>query len=124
MGVHVEITNLLIPGHNDSDEEISRLVDWIYGVNPAIVLHFSRYFPNFKFDDIPTPPERLLYAYNTAKKKLRHVYAGNIAGVGDPDSRCLRCGHLLIRRIFYNVENIGLEQNKCASCGAESDIVV
>jgi pyruvate formate lyase activating enzyme len=124
IGVHVEITNLLIPGHNDSDKEINELVNWISDLDPAIVLHISRYFPNYKFDNNPTPPERLQFAYDTAKKKLRHVYTGNIAGVGDSDTRCYNCGAVLVRRKFYDVDIVGLEGNKCASCGAISDIVV
>lgn len=124
MGLHVEITNLLIPGLNDSDGEINDLVDWIYNLNPSIVLHFSRYFPNFKFDRDPTPPERLLFAYNTARKKLNYVYTGNIAGIGDPDTKCLKCDATLIKRNFYDVRVVGLDGNKCARCGAVTDIIV
>ncbi|UCC80739.1 MAG: AmmeMemoRadiSam system radical SAM enzyme [Candidatus Zixiibacteriota bacterium] len=124
MGLHVEITNLLIPGYNDSDEDIDKLVDWIYSLDPSIVLHISRYFPNYKFNKNPTPPERLLYAYDAARKKLRYVYTGNIAGVGDSDTRCRKCDSILIRRNFYDVSVVGLDGNKCASCGAVSDIIV
>lgn len=124
MGLHVEITNLLVPGHNDSDDEMEKLVDWIYNLDPSIVLHISRYFPNYKFDDVPTSPEILQHAYDLATRKLRYVYTGNIAGIGDSDTKCLNCGHILVRRNFYNVDVVGLDENKCASCGAVSDIIV
>ncbi len=124
MGLHVEITNLLIPGQNDSDEEIAELVDWIYMLDPSIVLHISRYFPNYKFDRNATPPERLLYAYKVAKKKLHYVYTGNIVGIGDPDTRCRECDSILIKRNFYDVRVVGFDGDKCANCGAVSDIVV
>jgi pyruvate formate lyase activating enzyme len=124
MGVHVEITNLLIPGLNDADEDIVGLVDWIYNLDPSIVLHISRYFPNYKYEKAATPPERIRYAYETARAKLNYVYTGNIGGIGIPDTKCLNCGSILVRRDFYNVEVVGLDGNRCANCGTVTDIVV
>ena len=49
---------------------------------------------------------------------------GNVAGIGDPDTRCAKCGSTLIKREFYNVSIIGLDNNKCASCGADTGIIV
>lgn len=124
MGVHVELTNLLIPGMNDTDEEIRELVNWIYDLDPKTVLHFSRYFPNYKLDNPPTPEERLLFAYNTAKKKLKYVYVGNIADIADSDTHCVNCGAILIKRNGYDAKIVGLDGDKCANCGAVTDIVV
>jgi pyruvate formate lyase activating enzyme len=124
MGVHVELTNLLIPGKNDTDEEIKELVDWIYNLDPKTVLHFSRYFPNYKIDNPPTPEERLLFAYETAKKKLNYVYVGNIVGIADSDTHCVNCRAILIKRNGYNAKIVGLDGNKCANCGAATEIVV
>lgn len=124
IGMHVEITNLLIPGFNDSDEEIGQLVDWIYNLDPSIILHISRYFPNYNFDEDPTPPKSLLHAYNIAREKLKYVYTGNIAGIGDPDTKCLNCDATLVKRNFYDVRVVGLDGNKCARCGALTDIIV
>jgi len=76
--VHIEITNLLIPGENDSVEEISRLVDWLSGINSEIPLHFSRYFPNYKLDINPTTIDTLQRAYDIASKKLKYVCLGNV----------------------------------------------
>jgi len=76
---HIELTNLVIPGLNDSDENFTRLVDWIYdNVGADVPLHFSRYFPCYKFDRPLTPKETLERAYKIAKKKLKNVYLGNV----------------------------------------------
>ena len=76
--VHIEITTLLIPGENDSAEEISKLVDWLSGINPEIPLHFSKYFPNYKLDLNQTPIDILQRAADIASKKLKYVYLGNV----------------------------------------------
>ncbi|MBI5872573.1 MAG: AmmeMemoRadiSam system radical SAM enzyme [Candidatus Omnitrophica bacterium] len=76
---HVELTNLVIPTLNDSDENFTKLVDWIYeSVGADVPLHFSRYFPCYKMTIAPTPKETLKRAEAIAKKKLKYVYLGNI----------------------------------------------
>ncbi len=76
---HVELTNLVIPGLNDSEEDFKRLVDWIYdNAGADVPLHFSRYFPCYKLDLPITSKETLEKAYKIAKKKLRNVYLGNV----------------------------------------------
>ncbi len=76
---HVEITTLVIPGLNDSPAEIGRLAAWLASISPDIVLHLSRFFPNYQMNDImPTPRESLENARNSALGYLRHVYLGNI----------------------------------------------
>jgi len=75
---HVEITTLVVPGMNDSEEEISSLVDWIASLDPSIPLHLSRYFPRYKFDLPPTPIDTLKRAKEIALKKLKYVYLGNV----------------------------------------------
>ncbi|MGB9826108.1 MAG: AmmeMemoRadiSam system radical SAM enzyme, partial [Desulfofundulus sp.] len=77
---HVELTTLLVPGLNDSEEEIRRLVDWVAALSPDIPLHFTRYFPNYKFDLPPTPLETLKRAREIALEKLHYVYLGNVPG--------------------------------------------
>ncbi|MFH0772431.1 MAG: AmmeMemoRadiSam system radical SAM enzyme [Candidatus Omnitrophota bacterium] len=76
---HVELTNLVIPGLNDSDDNFIRLVDWIFdNLGVEIPLHFSRYFPCYKLDRPVTPLETLERARDIAGKKLKNVYIGNI----------------------------------------------
>ncbi len=76
---HVELTNLIIPTLNDSEEDLSALVDWVYeNVGDSVPLHFSRYFPCYKMTLPPTPVETLKKAEAIAKKKLKYVYLGNV----------------------------------------------
>jgi len=124
LNVHLEITNLLIPGSNDSNEEIEELVQWIYNFNAATVLHISRYFTHYKHDAPPTDPESMKIAYEIAKNKLKYVYTGNITGIGEQNTICPACGNSLINRVYYEVNTEGLDNNKCRSCGADTDIVV
>ncbi|MFH1692575.1 MAG: AmmeMemoRadiSam system radical SAM enzyme [Candidatus Omnitrophota bacterium] len=76
---HVELTNLIVPTLNDSDQDLTDLVGWIYdNLGPAVPLHFSRYFPCYKMTLPPTPKETLLRAQKIALQKLKYVYLGNI----------------------------------------------
>lgn len=76
---HIELTNLIIPGLNDSDDNFAQLVDWIYAhAGPEVPLHFSRYFPCYKMTNPITPLDTLERAYQIAKKKLKYVYLGNV----------------------------------------------
>lgn len=76
---HVEVTTLVIPGENDSAEEMTALAGWLAGVSPDIPLHLSRFFPRYKYaDKSPTPPETLYKLRDIAKQKLNFVYLGNI----------------------------------------------
>jgi len=75
---HVEVTYLLIPHQNDSEQEIEDMVDWLSSVNPEIPLHFSRYFPQYKMDEPETPIATLEKAKKIALKRLKYVYLGNV----------------------------------------------
>lgn len=76
---HVELTNLIIPTLNDSEDTIRKLVDWIYeNAGPEVPLHFSRYFPCYRMNLPPTPRATLETAQAIAKEKLKYVYLGNV----------------------------------------------
>jgi len=78
-GVHIEITNLVIPTLNDSKGHFEKLTDWIAGnVGPDTPVHFSRYFPCYKFSLPPTPVATLKSAKEIAEKKLKYVHLGNV----------------------------------------------
>ena len=75
---HLELTNLIIPGLNDSEENFIRLRDWIFdNLGPETPVHFSRYFPCHKMDIPPTPLETLNRAKAIASEKLKNIYLGN-----------------------------------------------
>ena len=119
---HVEVTNLVIPGYNDTDEDFEKLVDWIYSIKRSIPLHFSRYFPHYRFNVSQTPPETLQNAFEIAKSKLDYVYVGNISLQSASDTTCPECGNVLIRRSYYHIEKCGLKNGRCSSCGTNVDI--
>lgn len=76
---HVEVTTLVIPGLNDSVEEIGKLSRWLSSISPEIPLHLSRFFPNYRMQDRPpTPKETLVKARKKALEYLNHVYLGNV----------------------------------------------
>ncbi len=117
-GKIIEITNLLIPGLNDSNEDITNLVDFIYNLSPDIPLHFSRYHPEFKCNIAPTNINSLKRAYNLAKEKLNNVYAGNTNNEELNSSFCSKCGEMNVKRRGYLTENY-LDKNKCNNCKNE-----
>ncbi|MDD5688174.1 MAG: AmmeMemoRadiSam system radical SAM enzyme [Elusimicrobia bacterium] len=114
---HVEITNLLIPGLNDSDEEISDLVDWIWSLGEEIPLHFSRYFPCYKMTVKSTPFSTLERARKIAIKKLKYVYLGNVLEAEYNRTYCPKCQEVLIERKGYNIKKVGLKDGCCKKCG-------
>jgi pyruvate formate lyase activating enzyme len=119
----VEVTNLVIGGENDSNDDIERLVDFVASVNPDIPLHFSRYFPHRSFHAPPTDPEALMRAYETAKGRLSYVYLGNIMLDVGNDSVCPHCGALLVVRRGYHTEVRGLSGDTCAACGRKLNFI-
>jgi pyruvate formate lyase activating enzyme len=77
-GCHVEVTTLIVPGENDSPEEMRRLSEWLAGVDPGIPLHVTRFFPRYKMADRAPTPVRQVYALAAvARGALRYVYEGN-----------------------------------------------
>ena len=120
---HLEVTNLLIPGENDSDEEISSMCRFLADLNPGIVLHFSRYHPAYKLAIPPTPINTLRRAADIAREYLQHVYLGNLGGE-ENDSCCPHCGEILIRRNGYEVDQSGLLQGRCKNCAKEITYII
>ncbi len=119
----IEVTNLVIPGENDSKEDIGELVNFIANLNPDIPLHFSRYFPHRSFPSPPTPPEKLIEAYEIAIKRLNYVYIGNIVSDVGQNSLCPNCGEILVERRGYSTRNTGLSKNRCRKCKTELNFV-
>jgi pyruvate formate lyase activating enzyme len=125
-GVHVEVTNLIIPGINDSLDEIRQLSIWIRdNLGRDCPLHFSRFFPRYKvIDRAPTPFETLLNAKKIAEEEgMQFVYIGNVLGEGE-NTYCPNCRHLLIRRMGFDVLKVDLaNKNTCPKCGFKINIV-
>lgn len=117
---HVEITTLVVPGHNDSEKEMDELSKWLASIKPSIPLHLSRYFPMYRMKEEPTRVETLKALKKVAGSNLEYVYIGNLYDE-DTNTYCPKCGALLIRRaggIF--VEH--LDDGICSKCGKVIDI--
>ena len=123
-GIMVELTNLLIPGANDSEQELRDLVDYVAGLGKSIPLHFSRYHPAYKLDLPPTPASSLERAYRIASEKLNYVYLGNVSGMQGSDTNCPQCGAVAVRRTGCSTRVVGLEGSSCRACGAALNFVV
>ncbi len=121
---HVELTTLVIPGYNDSEKEILDIVNYVASLSKEIPLHFSRYYPNYEFEVQPTPIKTLVKCYDLAKEKLDYVYLGNILDEKYSSTNCPSCGEKLILRIGYDVNIIGLKNDRCKFCSRKINIVI
>lgn len=118
--VWFEITNLMIPGENDSPEETKSMCGWIAEhLGPDVPVHFTAFHPDFKMMDIPaTPPETLLRARQQALDAgIRYAYVGNVHHDGGQNTYCHHCKQTLIERDWYELGKYNLRENKCAHCG-------
>jgi pyruvate formate lyase activating enzyme len=135
MGVHVEVTTLVVPGLNDSEGELDACTDFIAGLcggsgMPEIPWHLSAYHPDYRWNAPPTEPALLLRTAQRAREKIRFVYTGNITS-GENNTHCCKCGALLVRRRGYHVETAGLaaaaageKKYRCVGCGGQTSIVM
>jgi AmmeMemoRadiSam system radical SAM enzyme len=120
--VWMEVTNLIIPGENDSDDELSRLSDWLVAnLGPDVPLHLTAFHPDFMLrDHPPTPPETLTRARRLALESgLHYVYTGNVY---DPDGQCTYCpgcGNCVIERDRYHLGKYSLDNDKCCTCDTQ-----
>lgn len=122
-GIHLEITNLLIPTLNDSDENIGALVDFIAGLDRKIALHFSRYRPARRLGLAPSSDETLLRAGAIASRKLDNVYIGNARLDSFRDTRCRNCSSELVRRPLGGPVTLRLDRDgACLDCASPSGI--
>jgi len=121
-GIWIEITTLVIPGHNDSDEELKGIARFIRSVGEDIPWHVTRFHPTYKLTDQPrTPLATLKRAQQIGfESGLRYVYEGNIPGEGE-DTVCWSCKKPLVKRIGFSVEENRVKDGKCSYCSAVID---
>jgi len=119
--VWLEITNLLIPGHNDSEAETDAMTRWIVErLGPDVPVHFTAFHPDWKMTDVPhTPPATLKRARRIALANgIRHAYTGNIHDREGGTTSCHGCGAPLIVRDWYEMITWSLgADGRCATCG-------
>jgi pyruvate formate lyase activating enzyme len=119
--VWFEITNLLIPGLNDSDEELHAMTSWIVeDLGPDVPVHFTAFHPDFKMTDRPsTPPETLTRARRIARSHgVRFAYTGNVHDAGGASTYCPECDTVLVERDWYALGAYRLsDDGHCRHCG-------
>jgi pyruvate formate lyase activating enzyme len=118
--VHIEITNLILPGYNDDPQTIAKMCLWIKeNLGQDTPLHFSRFFPLYKLASlIPTPAETLEKARAIALENgLRYVYIGNLPGHEAENTSCPGCRKTVIKRSGYSVTASDIKDGACAFCG-------
>ena len=118
---HVELTYLVVPTLNDNEDDIRRFVDWVATINPAIPVHFSRYYPQHKFELPPTPVATMEHIRNVALDKLQYVYLGNLPGSKGANTFCPQCKETVIARDGYRIQ-YRLKNGSCPHCGQHIEV--
>jgi pyruvate formate lyase activating enzyme len=121
-GVWLELTTLLIPGENDSDDEIDRMTRWVVAeLGPDVPMHFTAFHPDWKMTDHPpTPPQTLSRARAIALRNgVHYAYTGNVHDAAGGSTYCPGCGSRVIQRDWYELGEWGLDATgSCAKCHA------
>lgn len=119
LGVWVEVTTLVIPGWNDSDQELRDIALFIQGIDPDIPWHVTRFHPTFKMTDrSATPVATLRRARDIGQQAgLTYVYEGNVPGEGGENTFCPACGQLVIERFGFQIRAAALRNGACHHCG-------
>ena len=125
--IHLELTYLIIPGYNDSSDEIKKFCRWVVDkLGYDTPVHFSRFHPDHEMLNVPiTPMEIMLNAYKIAKGiGILYVYLGNVPHSEYENTTCPKCGNICINRDAFSIGLDGLKNNKCAKCGSNIKIII
>lgn len=119
MDIWLEVTTLIIPGHNDGEEEMESIARFLAEISPDIPWHVSAFYPTYKLTSAPpTPPETLKKARRIGLAAgLRYVYTGNIPGDEGEKTFCHGCGRVIIERTGYRVGAVNIREGRCGFCG-------
>lgn len=125
LGVWIELTTLVIPGSNDSVKSLKYIAKRIAEIDKNIPWHVSRFYPAYKFENIPpTPSEVLEKAYKIGKEEgLKFVYVGNILGHKLESTYCPNCNEKLIERHGFNVLDYKIKDGKCLKCKEKIPVI-
>ncbi len=122
LGMHTEVVTLLVPGLNDSEDEVRNLSRWLVkNAGPDVPLHFSRFHPAYKMTNLSrTPAQTVITAREIAVAEgVRYSYVGNLPGHEYESTYCHACGRKLISRYAFHVGEVHVKDGKCEYCGAE-----
>ncbi|MEE9614180.1 MAG: AmmeMemoRadiSam system radical SAM enzyme [Thermodesulfobacteriota bacterium] len=123
VGIWVEVTTLIIPTLNDTDDELRKVAKWLYQTDPSIPWHISAFYPTYKLTDLPRTPVSTI---NRAREiglaeGLKYVYSGNVPGDPGESTYCYFCKELLIERVGFTVRKNLIKDSKCPHCSVEID---
>jgi len=124
LGIWVEVTTLVIPGLNDSEDELRTIAEFIaQELGPETPWHVSRFHPHYKMYDRPPTPTATLHKAREIglKAGLRYVYEGNVPGSDGENTYCYNCGKRLIHRFGFSILEYRIKEGKCYNCGAPID---
>lgn len=123
LGVWLEVTTLVVPGVNDSDDELRGIAEFLVSVGPEVPWHVSQFYPAYKMLHTPaTPVATLRRALEIGRMAgLRYVYAGNVPGEKGENTYCYRCDALLIERYGYRIRENRIAKGRCPDCGTAVD---
>jgi pyruvate formate lyase activating enzyme len=121
LGVWVEVTTLIIPDYNDSEEQLRDIAEFIKSVDVAIPWHVTQFYPTHKLTDKPRTPVKTLRKAREIgfQTGLKYVYEGNVPGEGGENTYCPQCKELLIERLGFNIMSNKIKQGKCSRCNTE-----
>ena len=119
LGIWVEVTTLIVPGHNEDDASLSKIAKFVSGVGVDVPWHVSRFFPHFKMKDVSLTPVDVLYrAYEIGTEAgVKYIYVGNLPGGEFENTVCPKCGKVVVERSGFEVSEIRLKNGKCGFCG-------
>jgi len=120
-GIWIEITTLIIPGENDSTQELQKIAKFIAEISPSIPWHITKFSPAYKMEDTPETPEETLHRAHEIGKKtgLKYVYAGNIVSEDLHSTYCPKCSTIVIQRDWGYVKVANLKNGNCLKCGTK-----
>jgi pyruvate formate lyase activating enzyme len=119
LGVWVEVTTLVIPGVNDSDDELRQIAEFIRSVGPEVPWHVSQFYPTYKMVDRPATPVATLRRAREigVGAGLQYVYEGNIPGQGSENTTCPGCRTVLVERDGFTIRQNRVQGGRCPACG-------
>ncbi|MBS4033296.1 MAG: AmmeMemoRadiSam system radical SAM enzyme [Ignavibacterium sp.] len=119
MGVWVEVTTLLIPDYNDSEEDLMNIAGFIKSVDSGIPWHVTQFYPTYKIMDKPRTPLKTLRRAREIgiEAGLKYVYEGNVPGEGRENTYCPHCNELLIMRFGFRIGENRIKEGRCPKCG-------
>jgi pyruvate formate lyase activating enzyme len=118
--MHTELVVLLIPGLNDSDEEIRAMSRWVVQkVGPDVPMHFSRFHPAYKMTNLSRTPARTVVRAReiAVEEGVHYAYVGNLPGHEYESTYCHSCGERIVERYAFHVGGTKIGDGKCTFCG-------